>query len=131
MKFRRVLAWFVLVIVIGCSGLSKIAVPEDLLAEGEDELRIHYFYEDAHAANELDEQARIVWWSEEVDDMSDTDTEVLQATMLHNVREENAKQKAETLGLRRFPFFVVVNHKEIALKTADLNEVVDFLKKNR
>lgn len=59
MKFRRVLVWFVLVIVIGCSGLSKIAVPEDLLAEGEDELRIHYFYEDAHAANELDEQARI------------------------------------------------------------------------
>lgn len=130
MKFRRVLVWFVMVIVIGCSGLSKIAVPEDLLAEGEDELRIHYFHEDAHAANELDEQARIVWWSEEVDDMPDADTEVLQAAMLHNVREEIAKQKAETLGLRRFPFFVVVNHKEIAL-TADLNEVVDFLKKNR
>ena len=34
-------------------------------------------------------------------------------------------------GLTRFPVVVLVNDKEIVLKTDDLNEVVDFLKKNR
>jgi ribosome-binding ATPase YchF (GTP1/OBG family) len=98
--------------VIGCSSLSKIEVPEELLAEGEDDLRIHYFYEDANAAKEPDEQA-------------------LQATTLHNVRDETVRQKADAVGLTRFPMVVLVNDKEIALKTDDLNDVIDFLKKNR
>lgn len=130
MKFRRVLAWFVLVIVIGCSGLSKIAVPEELLAEGEDELRIHYFYEDANAAEGPNEQTHVAWWSEDVH-MADADREALQATTLHNVRDETVRQKADAVGLTRFPVVVLVNDKEIVLKTDDLNEVVDFLKKNR
>ncbi|PJN51306.1 hypothetical protein PAEVO_43970 [Paenibacillus sp. GM2FR] len=121
---------FVLVMVIGCSSLSKIEVPEELLAEGEDELRIHYFYEDANAAKEPDEQAHVVWWSEEVH-MSDVDKEALQATILHNVRDETVRQKADAVGLTRFPMVVLVNDKEIVLKTDDLNDVIDFLKKNR
>jgi hypothetical protein len=113
--------------VIGCSSLSKIEVPEELLAEGEDELRIHYFYEDANAAKE---QAHVVWWSEEVH-MSYADKEALQATTLHNVRDETVRQRADAVGLTRFPMVVLVNDKEIVLKTDDLNDVIDFLKKNR
>ncbi|WP_433942040.1 hypothetical protein [Paenibacillus lautus] len=115
--------------VIGCSGLSKIEVPEELLAE-EDELRIHYFYEDANAANGPNEQTHVAWWSEEIH-MSDADREVLQATILHNVRDETGRQTADVIGLTRFPIVVLVNDKEIVLKTDDLNEVIDFLKKNR
>ncbi|MBY0164090.1 hypothetical protein H0178_51225 [Cytobacillus firmus] len=120
---------FVLAMVIGCSELSKIAVPEDLLA-GEDELRIHYFYEDANAANGPNEQTHVAWWSEEVH-MSDADREVLQATMLHNVRDETGRQRADAIGLTSFPTVVLVNDKEIVLKTDDLNDVIDFLKKNK
>lgn len=121
------MSWLVLAFVIGCSGLSKIELPEELLAEREDEFRIHYFYEDANAANE---PTHVAWWSEEVD-MSDADREVLQATMLHNVRDETGRQRADAMGLTRFPIVVLVNDKEIALKSDDLNEVIDFLKKNR
>lgn len=120
------MSWFVLAMVIGCSGLSKIEVPEELLAE-EDELRIHYFYEDANAANG---PTHVAWWSEEIH-MSDADREVLQATILHNVRDETGRQTADVIGLARFPVIVLVNDKEVVLKTDDLNEVIDFLKKNR
>lgn len=129
MKFKSIITGFVLAMVIGCSELSKIAVPEDLLA-GEDEYRIHYFYEDANAANGPNEQTHIAWWSEEVH-MSDADREVLQATMLHNVRDETGRQRADAIGLTSFPAVVLVNDKEIVLKTDDLNDVIDFLKKNK
>ncbi len=129
MKFRSVMSWFVLAMVIGYSGLSKIEVPEELLAE-KDELRIHYFYEDANAANGPNEQTHVAWWSEEIH-MSDADREVLQATNLHNVRDETGRQTADVIGLTRFPIVVLVNDKEIVLKTDDLNEVIDFLKKIR
>ncbi|ETT60141.1 hypothetical protein MHI43_01370 [Paenibacillus sp. FSL H8-0457] len=129
MKFKSVLTGFVLAMVIGCSGLSKIAVPEDLLAE-EDELRIHYFYEDANAAKGPNEKTHVAWWSEEVR-MSDADREVLQAAMLHNVRDETGRQRADAIGLTRFPIIVLVNDKEIVLKTDDLDDVIDSLKKNR
>lgn len=130
MKFRRGMCWFVLALVIGCSGLSKIEIPEELLAEREDEYRIHYFYEDANAANGPNEQTHVAWWSEEVH-MSDADREVLQATMLHNVRDETGRQRADAIGLTSFPTVVLVNDKEIVLKTDDLNDVMDFLKKNK
>lgn len=130
MKFRRVLSWFVLALVIGCSGSSKIEIPEELLAHGEDELRIHYFYEDANAAKGPNDQTHVAWWSEDVH-MSDADREALQATVLHNVRDETVRQKADAVGLTRFPVVVLVNDKEIVLKTDDLNEAIDFLKKNR
>ncbi|MCM3260858.1 hypothetical protein M3664_24045 [Paenibacillus lautus] len=123
------MSWFVLAMVIGCSGLSKIEVPEELLAE-EEELRIHYFYEYANAANGPNEQTHVAWWSEEIH-VSDADREVLQATKLHNVRDETGRQMADAIGLTRFPIIVLVNDKEIVLKTDDLNEVIDFLKKNR
>lgn len=130
MKFKSVLTGFVLAIVMGCSGLSKIEIPEELLAEREDELRIHYFYEDANAAKGPNEKTHVAWWSEEVR-MSDADREVLQAAMLHNVRDETGRQRADAIGLTRFPIIVLVNDKEIVLKTDDLDEVIDFLKKNR
>jgi len=114
--------------VIGCSGLNKIEIPEELLAEGQDELRIHYFYEDANAANGPNEKTHVVWWSEE-GHMSDADRKALQATILHNVRDEAGRQKADALGLTRFPMVVLMNNKEIVLKTDDLNAVINFLKK--
>lgn len=129
MKFKSIITGFVLAMVIGCSELSKIAVPEDLLA-GEDEYRIHYFYEDANAANGPNEQTHVAWWSEEVH-MSSPDREVLQATMLHNVRDETGRQRADAIGLTSFPTVVLVNDIEIVLKTDGLNDVMDFLKKNK
>lgn len=129
MKFKSLLIGFVLAMVIGCSGLNKIEIPEELLAEGEDELRIHYFYEDANAANGPNEKTHVVWWSEEVQ-MSEADRKALQATILHNVGNETGRQKADALGLTRFPMVVLMNDKEIVLITDDLNEVINLLKKN-
>ncbi|MGG3280213.1 hypothetical protein [Paenibacillus solani] len=129
LKFKSLLTGLVLAMVIGCSGLNKIEIPEELLAEGQDELRIHYFYEDANAADGPNEKTHVVWWSEEVH-MSDADRKALQATILHNVRDdETDRQKADALGLTRFPMVVLMNDKEIVLKTDDLNEVINLLKK--
>lgn len=129
MRFRSLLTGLVLAMVMGCSGLNKIEIPEEMLAEGEDELRIHYFYEDANAANGPNEKTHVVWWSEEVH-MSDADRKALQATIFHNVWDETGRQKADVLGLTRFPMIVLMNDKEIVLKTDDLNEVINLLKKN-
>lgn len=130
MKLKRALFCFVLALVMGCSGLDRIEIPKELLAEGEDELRIHFFYEDMTVAIGSNERMHVAWWSDEVQ-MSDADVKVLQAAILHNVRDETGRQKAEALGLTRFPVMVVMNDKEIVLQTDDLNEAVDLLKKNK
>ncbi|MFN7249899.1 MAG: hypothetical protein ACK4M9_03820 [Anaerobacillus sp.] len=58
-------------------------------------------------------------------DYSRVDTNVFRLLSFH--QKENAKEYIESLEIREFPTFIVLDNKGIVLRTTSVNEINDFL----
>lgn len=104
-------------LLAGCFGENKQEAVDRLVSDGEGRYIIHLF---------RDGQTGMDMELLEYMNADEERLEVLQGIQLYDVRIENNKKLAKTLGLDTIPQIVVLDHEGIVLETGEISEVEAF-----
>ncbi|OAB34023.1 hypothetical protein [Paenibacillus glacialis] len=119
MNLIKILVLSVLIMTIGCSSTSKQDVFDYLSSDSSDRYRIHLFYEET---TQLDNKLLVYWNSKQ------ELLELIQGIQLFDVEVKKNKEMANAMELDDFPCFIILNDKEVVLKTKDLVDIEHFFK---
>lgn len=119
-KHFQLICCIALIFLVSCTSQDKKSTMDNLVSNSENTYTIHLFYEDN---TELDNEILLYWNSQQ------KLRKIIQGIQLYDVSRDNNNQIAKALEIKDFPVFIVMNNKEIVLKSDQMTEVKDFFDK--